>query len=45
MCKISHASSACIVTVSLKGFAKDIQGECEGEYKDTRMRSAGRKVN
>ena len=44
MCSISPASSACNITVSLKGLAKDIQGDCEGEYLDTGMRSAGRKV-
>ena len=43
-CNISPASSSCSVKVSLKGVAKDIQRECEGEYRDAGMRSSGRKV-
>ena len=43
-CSSTSASSCCSVTVSLKGLAKEIQRECEGEYKDTGLRSAGRKV-
>ena len=38
------SSSSCSVTVSLSGLVKEIQGECEGEYKDTGLGSAGRKV-
>ena len=40
----SVPSSPCSVTVSLSGLAKDFQGECEGEYRDTGMRSMGRQV-
>ena len=43
-CSSTSTSSSCSVTVSLSGLAKEIQGECEGEYKDTGLRSAGRKV-
>ena len=43
-CKGTPSSSSCSVTVSLSGLAKEIQGECEGEYNDTGLRSAGRKV-
>ena len=44
MCNSTPSSSSCSVTVSLSGLAKEIQGECEGEYKDTGLRSMGRKV-
>lgn len=37
-------SSPCLVTVSLSGEAKTFQGECEGEYKDTGLKSIGRQV-
>ena len=43
-CRSTPTSSSCSVTVSLSGLAKEFQGECEGEYKDTGMRSVGRKV-
>ena len=43
-CSSTPTSSSCSVTVSLSGLAKEIQGECEGEYNDTGLRSAGRKV-
>ena len=43
-CINTPTSSSCSVTVSLSGLAKEIQGECEGEYKDTGLRSAGRKA-
>ena len=43
-CSSTPSSSSCSVTVSLSGLAKEIQRECEGEYKDTGLRSAGRKV-
>ena len=43
-CSSTPTSSSCSVTVSLSGLAKEIQGECEGEYKDTGLRSTGRKV-
>ena len=44
-CNVSYSSTSCSITVSLKGLAKEIQGECEGEYKDTGLRSMGRKVH
>ena len=37
-------SPPCSVTLKLSGLAKDFQGKCEGEYKDTGMRSMGRQV-
>ena len=43
-CSSTPSSSSCSVTVSLSGLAKEIQGECEGKYKDTGLRSRGRKV-
>ena len=43
-CSSTPSSSFCSVTVSLKGWAKELQGECEGDYKDTGLRSVGRKV-
>ena len=43
-CSITPASSSCSVRVSLKALANEFQGECEGEYKDTGLKSAGRKV-
>ena len=43
-CSSTPTSSSCRVTVSLSGLAKEIQGECEGEYMDTGLRSMGRKV-
>ena len=43
-CNSTDTSSSCCVTVSLSGLAKEIQRECEGEYKDTGLRSTGRKV-
>ena len=43
-CSSTPTSSSCSVTVSLSGLAKEIQRECEGEYKDTGLRSMGRKV-
>ena len=44
LCSSTPTSSSCIITVSLSGLAKEIQRECEGEYKDTGLRSRGRKV-
>ena len=44
ICNSSLPSPYCSITVSLSGLAKEFQGECEGEYKDTGLRSAGRKV-
>ena len=43
-CNSTDTSSSCCVTVSLSGLAKEIQRECKGEYKDTGLRSMGRKV-
>ena len=43
-CSSTPASSPCIIAVSLSGLAKEIQGECEGKYKDTGLRCMGRKV-
>ena len=43
-CDIPLASPPCCISVSLSGQAKDFQGECEGEYKDTGMSSSGWKV-
>ena len=43
-CSIPPASSPCSVTLRLIGLAKDFQGKCEGEYKDTGLRSKGRQV-
>ena len=43
-CSSTPSSSPCSVRVSLSGLAKEIQGECEGEYKDAGLRSTGRKV-
>ena len=44
MCNSSPPSPSCSITVSLSGLARENQGDCEGEYKDTGLRSAGRKV-
>ena len=44
-CKALPAGSPpCSVTLKLSGLAKDFQGKCEGEYKDTGLRSFGRQV-
>ena len=43
-CSSTPTSSSCIVTVSLSGEAKEFQGECIGQYNDTGLRSAGKKV-
>ena len=37
-------SPPCKITVSLTGLAKEAQGECEGDYKDTGLTSSGRQV-
>ena len=37
-------SPPCSVTLKLSGLAKGFQGKCEGEYKDTGLRSFGRQV-
>ena len=44
MCISSPPSPSCSITVSLSGLAKEFQEDCEGEYKDTGLRSSGRKV-
>ena len=41
---IQAGSPPCNVTLKLSGLAKDFQGKCEGEYKDTGLRSMGRQV-
>ena len=41
---VMTALVSCSITVSLSGLAKDIQGECKAEYKDTRLISMGRQV-
>ena len=41
---VMTALVSCSITVSLSGLAKDIQGECEAEYKDTGLISMGRQV-
>ena len=43
-CSFPPASSPCSVTLRLIGLAKDFQGKCEGEYKDTGLRSFGRQL-
>ena len=43
-CSSTPTSSSCSVTVSLSGEAKEFQGECDGQYKETGLRNAGRKV-
>ena len=45
ICTRPAGSPPCSVTLKLSGLAKDLQGKCEGEYKDTGLRSAGRQVN
>lgn len=40
----SPAPPSCSVTLRLSGLARDFQGNCEGEYKDSGLRSAGRQV-
>ena len=44
ICTRPAGSPPCSVTLKLSGLAKDFQGKCEGEYKDTGLRSAGRQV-
>ena len=43
-CSRPAGSPPCSVTLKLSGLAKDFQGKCEGEYKDTGLRSMGRQV-
>ena len=43
-CSVLAAPVHCKVTVSLRGQAKQVQGECEGLYEDTGMSSKGRQV-
>ena len=43
-CTLPAVSSPCSVTLRLSGRAKDFQGKCNGEYKDTGLRSMGRQV-
>ena len=44
-CEANVAPTPCCLTVSLGGAAKEVQGECEGEYKDTGLLSMGRKAS
>ena len=44
ICTRPAGSPPCSVTLRLSGLAKDFQGKCEGEYKDTGLRSMGRQV-
>ena len=44
-CEANVALTPCCLTVSLSGAAKEVQGECEGEYKDTGLLSMGRKAS
>ena len=43
-CEANVALTPCCLTVSLSGAAKEVQGECEGEYKDTGLLSMGRNI-
>ena len=43
-CTPPAASPPCSVTLRLSGLVKDFQGKCEGEYKDTGLRSLVRQV-
>ena len=46
VCTLPEDSSPCSVRLTLRGLAKDIQGKCQGLYKEFRgLRSMGRKVN
>ena len=44
-CEANVAPTPCCLTVNLSGAAKEVQGECEGEYKDTGLLSMGRKAS
>ena len=46
ICALPEDSSPCSVRLTLRGLAKDIQGKCQGLYKECKgLRSMGRKVN
>ena len=46
VCALPEDSPPCSVRLTLRGLAKDIQGKCQGLYKEYRgLRSMGRKVN
>ena len=46
VCTLPEDLSPCSVRLTLRGLAKDIQGKCQGLYKEFRgLRSMGRKVN
>ena len=46
VCALPEDLSPCSVRLTLRGLAKDIQGKCQGLYKEYRgLRSMGRKVN
>ena len=44
-CNNLIASAPCRLTVSLNGQAKEVQGKCEGVYKNTGLVSMGREVS
>ena len=43
-CRVASVSPPCRLTVSLNGSAKEVQGQCGGEYKSTGLTSLGRQV-
>ena len=46
ICTLPEDSPPCSVRLTLRGLAKDIQGKCQGLYKECKgLRSFGRKVN
>ena len=46
ICALPEDSAPCSVRLTLRGLAGDIQGKCQGIYKEyNRLRSQGRKVN
>ena len=46
ICTLPEELAPCSVRITLRGLAKDIQGKCQGMYKEyKRLRSMGRKVN
>ena len=46
ICTLPEDSPPCSVRLTLRGLASDIQGKCQGLYKECKgLRSMGRKVN
>ena len=43
-CEANVAPTPCCLTVNLSGAAKEVQGECEGEYKSSGLISSGKPV-